>query len=179
HQIKHILKGTKGDVIVLAITFFLTVFADLTVAVEFGLLMAAILFVKRMSDVHRIEKVLPDMSDPKQKVRAVHEAHNDCPQMTMLTIEGALFFGAATKFEQEVLEHIPLIRTLIIRMGRVPVIDATGERALLTIAESCRKNKVQLMISGLQEQPAEMLESTGFLDFAGRSNVFEHTGPAI
>src|SRR6185436_4376320 len=137
HQIRHILKSTKSDVIVLAITFLLTVFADLTVAVEFGLLMAAILFIKRMSDIHRIEKVLPDTSDPKQKVRAVHDEHNDCPQMTMLTVEGALFFGAATKFEEEVLDHLPLIRTLIIRLGRVPVIDATGERALLTIAERC------------------------------------------
>ncbi len=179
HQIRHILKGTKGDVIVLASTFFLTVFADLTVAVEFGLLMAAVLFIKRMSDIHRIEKVLPDTSDPKHKVRAVHDEHNDCPQMTMLTVDGALFFGAATKFEKEVLEHVPLIRTLIIRLGRVPVIDATGERALLTIAERCRKHKVHLMISGLQQQPAEMLESTGFVNFVGVPNVFEHTGPAI
>jgi SulP family sulfate permease len=179
HQVRHILKGTTSDIIVLAITFFLTVFADLTVAVEFGLLMAAVLFIKRMSDIHRIEKVLPDTSDPKSKVRAVHDEHNDCPQVTILNVEGALFFGAATKFEQEILEHIPLIRMLIIRMGRVPVIDATGERALLTIAESCRKHKVRLMISGLQPQPTEVLESTGFLEKIGRENVFPRTGPAI
>jgi SulP family sulfate permease len=141
--------------------------------------MAAVLFVKRMSDLHRIEKVLPDSSDPKKKVRAVHDTYNDCPQMTILNVEGALFFGAATKFETEVLDHLPLIRQLIIRMGRVPIIDATGERALQTIAQSCRKNRVQLMISGLQEQPAAMLDSTGFLDFVGRTNVFERTGGAI
>src|SRR4029077_8994366 len=94
-QIKHILKGTRSDIAVLGITFFLTVFADLTVAVEFGLLMAAVLFIKRMSDVHRIEKVLPDAADPRQKVRAVYdEDHNDCPQMAILNVEGALFFGA-------------------------------------------------------------------------------------
>jgi SulP family sulfate permease len=179
HQVKHILKGTKSDIIVLAITFFLTVFADLTVAVEFGLLMAAILFIKRMSDIHRIEKVLPDAADPKNKVRAVHDSHNDCPQVTILNVEGALFFGAATKFEQEVLEHIPLIRMLIIRMGRVPVIDATGERALLTIAEACHRNKVHVMLSGLQEQPSEMLQSTGLLEKIGSANVFARTGPAI
>ena len=179
HQVRHILKGTQSDIIVLAITFFLTVFADLTVAVEFGLLMSAVLFIKRMSDIHRIEKVLPDASDPKQRVRAVHDEHNDCPQVTILNVEGALFFGAATKFEKEVLNHIPLIRMLIIRLGRVPIIDATGERALMTIAESCRKHKVHLMISGLQEQPAEMLGSTGLLDVVGRNNVFPRTGPAI
>src|SRR5262245_43115817 len=179
HQVRHILKGTRSDVLVLAITFFLTVFADLTVAVEFGLLMAAVLFIKRMSDVHRIEKVLPDLSDPRQKVRAVHDEHNDCPQMTILNIEGALFFGAATKFEQAVLEHTPLIRMLIIRMGRVPVMDATGERALTTIAESCRRNKVRLMITGLQLQPTEVLESTGLLNTIGKENIFPRTGPAI
>jgi len=179
HHVRHILKSTRSDVVVLAITFFLTVFADLTVAVEFGLLMAAVLFIKRMSDIHRIEKVLPDASDPRNKVRAVHSEHNDCPQVTILNVEGALFFGAATLFEQEILEHIPLIRMLIIRMGRVPVVDASGERALLTIAESCQKHKVRLMISGLQPQPTEVLDSTGLLDKIGRQNIFARTGPAI
>jgi sulfate permease, SulP family len=178
HQVRHILRGNRPDVIVLAITFFLTVFADLTVAVQFGLLMAAILFIKRMSDVHRIEKVLPDVSDPKQKVRPL-QSNADCPQVTILNVEGALFFGAATKFEQEVLTHIPLIRTLIIRMGRVPVIDATGERALESIAESCRRHNVRLIVSGLQSQPAEMLESTGLLRAIGHENIFPRTGPAI
>jgi SulP family sulfate permease len=65
HQVRHILKGTRSDVIVLATTFLLTVFADLTLAVEFGLLMAAVLFIKRMSDVHRLETGLPDASDPR------------------------------------------------------------------------------------------------------------------
>jgi len=112
-------------------------------------------------------------------VRAIHDEHNDCPQMTILSVEGALFFGAATKFEQDVLAHIPLIRILIIRMGRVPVIDASGERALLTIAESCQKHKVHLMVSGLQEQPNEVLNATGLLARIGETNVFLRTGPAI
>jgi len=180
HQVRHIVRGTRSDIIVLAITFFLTVFADLTVAVEFGLLMAAILFVKRMSDIHRIEKVLPDAADPRHKVRAIYDQkHHDCPQMAILNVEGALFFGAATKFEHEVLGHIPLIRSLIIRMGRVPVIDATGERALGNIAESCSRNNVRLMITGLQTQPVEVLESTGLSTKLGAHNLFARTGPAI
>jgi sulfate permease, SulP family len=179
HQIKHILKGTRSDIAVLAITFFLTVFADLTVAVEFGLLMAAVLFIKRMSDVHRIEKVLPDLTDPRKKVRAIGDRPNDCPQATILSIEGALFFGAAQKFEQETLTHIPTIRTLILRMGRVPVIDATGERALRTIWEDCQKRRVAFLMSGLQPQPAEVLTATGLLDSIRYENIFTRTGPAI
>jgi len=179
HQVRHILKGTRSDIAVLAITFFLTVFADLTVAVQFGLLMAAVLFIKRMSDVHRVEKVLPDATDPKSKVRAVGNQPKDCPQATILSVEGALFFGAARQFEREVAEHLASIRTLILRMGRVPVIDATGEKALRDIREDCEKKDVLLLISGLQVQPREVLESTGLLTLIGANHIFTRTGPAL
>ena len=179
HQVRHILKGTRSDVAVLAITFFLTVFADLTVAVQFGLLMAAVLFIKRMSDVHRVEKVLPDVTDPKSKVRAVGNQPKDCPQATILSVEGALFFGAARQFEREVAEHLASIRTLILRMGRVPVIDATGEKALRDIREDCQNKDVLLLISGLQVQPREVLESTGLLTLIGADHIFTRTGPAL
>jgi SulP family sulfate permease len=179
HHVRHILKGTRSDVIVLASTFFLTVFADLTLAVEFGLLMAAVLFIKRMSDMHRIEKGLPDAADPRKKVRAIDQKSNDCLQLTILTVEGALFFGAATKFEQEVLAHIPRIRMLIIRMGNVPMIDASGERALMTITEACRRKNVRLRITGLQNQPEEVLSATGLLEQWGSESIFKRTGPAI
>jgi sulfate permease, SulP family len=178
HQVRHILKGAKSDIAILGITFFLTVFADLTVAVEFGLLTAAVLFIKRMSDVSRIEKVLPNIDDPKHQVSTA-DRQNDCPQLTILNLEGALFFGAATKFEQEVLEHIPMIRTLMIRMAKVPIIDATGERSLHMIYEACQRHKVKLMLKGLQEQPMHMLEATGLVDLIGRNNIYERTGPAI
>jgi sulfate permease, SulP family len=179
HQVRHILKGSRSDVMVLAVTFFLTVFADLTVAVTFGLLAAAVLFIKRMGESHRIEKVLPDASDPRSKVRAVHAEQNDCPQATILNVEGALFFGAATKFEQAILEHIPNIRMLIVRMGRVPVVDATGEKALRTIFENCRKHGVRLRVTGLQAQPTEVFTATGLLEAIGAGNLFTRTGPAI
>jgi len=179
HQIDHLLKGTRSDIAVLVTTLLLTVFADLTVAVEFGLLMAAILFIKRMSDVQRVQKVLPDSSDPKCKVRAIDDQTADCPQTIILTVEGALFFGAAQKFEQETLEHIPTMKSLILRMGKVPVIDATGEKALRSIWEDSQKHKVILLISGLAPQPAEVLESTGLLSLIGKENIFARTGPAL
>ncbi|MFN8007140.1 MAG: SulP family inorganic anion transporter [Terriglobia bacterium] len=179
HQIAHILKGTRSDIAVLITTLLLTVFADLTVAVEFGLLMAAILFIKRMSDVHRVQKVLPDFSDPKCKVRAIDEQTADCPQVTILTVEGALFFGAAQKFEQETLSHIPSLKSLILRMSKVPVIDATGEKALHSIWEDCQKHKVALFLSGLGPQPEGVLEATGLLSKVGKENLFPRTGPAL
>jgi SulP family sulfate permease len=179
HQVRHILKGTKSDIMVLATTFFLTVFADLTVAVTFGLLAACVLFIKRMGDAHTIEKVLPDYSDGHHRVRAVRAEHADCPQLTILNIEGALFFGAASKFEQVILDHIRSIRMLIVRMGRVPMVDATGEKALRTIVDRCRKHNVRLWLTGLQPQPTEMLAATGLLEEIGAENVLARTGPAI
>jgi SulP family sulfate permease len=179
HQVRQIWKGPRSDIIVLSVTFVLTVFADLTVAVTFGLLAAAVLFIKRMGESHRIEKVLPDTADPRSKVRAVHAQQNDCLQATILNVEGVLFFGAATKFEEKILEHIPEIRMLILRMGRVPLIDATGDKALRTIADRCRKHGVRLRVTGLQVQPTEVLKATGLLDAIGAENVFDRTGPAL
>jgi SulP family sulfate permease len=179
HQVRHILKGTKSDIIVLGVTFFLTVFADLTLAVEFGLLAACVLFIKRMGDSHTIQKVLPDPAARKREVAAISAERADCPQLTILNVDGALFFGAAAKFEQEILNHIPRIRMLIIRMGRVPVIDATGEKALRTIVDSCRKHRVRLRVTGLQHQPGEMLQATGLDQAIGAENIFPRTGPAI
>lgn len=179
HQVRHILKGARSDAIVLGVTFFLTVFADLTVAVTFGLLAASVLFIKRIGEAHRIEKALPDASDPRQRVRALQEDNPGCPQVTILNVDGALFFGAAARFEREVVQHIDGVHTLIIRMGRVPIVDASGEKALRSVLESCRRKKVRLAITGLQEQPAALLESTGLLEIVGAVNVFSKTGPAI
>jgi SulP family sulfate permease len=179
HQVRHILKGARSDAIVLGVTFLLTVFADLTVAVTFGLLAASVLFIKRIGEAHRIEKALPDVSDPRQRVRALQEDNAGCPQVTILNVDGALFFGAAARFEREVVQHIDGIHTLIIRMGRVPIIDASGEKALRSVLEGCRKKKVSLMITGLQEQPAALLESTGLLESIGEGAIVPRTGPAI
>jgi SulP family sulfate permease len=96
-----------------------------------------------------------------------------------LNIDGALFFGAASKFEQVILDHVRSIRMLIIRMGRVPMVDATGEKALRTIVERCGKYNVHLRLTGLQPQPAEMLTATGLLEEIGAENVLPRTGPAI
>jgi SulP family sulfate permease len=90
-----------------------------------------------------------------------------------------LFFGAARQFERKVADHIGKIRTLILRMGRVPVLDATGEKALSAILEACEKGGVLLLISGLQPQPREILESTGLLARIGPAHIFTRTGPAL
>lgn len=178
-QVLRIVRGPRSDAMVLGITLFLTVFADLTVAVEFGLLLSAVLFIKHMSDVHQIEKVLPDATDPRKKLRSVESSHLDCPQALFLNVEGPLFFGAAQKFEHEVLGRTPTIRTLILRMAKVPFIDASGTEALARILDDCKRRHILVMFSGLQEQPRRSFVETHLLLQIGGDNIFSRTGPAL
>ena len=133
----HILKMKTGDSLVLLVTFLLTVFTSLTTAVEIGLILAVILFTKRMSNMLVISKVLPDHTRKNEKLlpHVVNKAH-DCPQISIYTIEGPLFFGAAQTFEQNILATIHYKpKVLILRMGKVPFIDTTGESYFRNIVQ--------------------------------------------
>ncbi|MHC0035658.1 SulP family inorganic anion transporter [Pseudoneobacillus sp. C159] len=176
-----VLKTKTSDSIILAITFLLTVFTNLTLAVEVGLILAAILFVKRMSEVSSVEKVLPDQGDKGKKVspRIVSEGHN-CPQISIFTVEGPLFFGVAQMFENSIMNTINLHpKVLILRMGRVPYMDTTGEANLKSIVRHFQKQGGTLILSGLNKQPNETLIKTGLFQEIGEQYMFEHTGEAI
>lgn len=179
-QFAHVLKTRTADALVLVITFLLTVFTNLTIAVEIGLLLAGILFVKRMSELLRVAKVLPD-PNARQKVTpsAVRSGH-DCPQISIYSIEGPLFFGAANKFEMSIMDTIHMRpRMLLLRMGKVPFMDTTGELNLSTLVNHFEKFGGILMVSGIQQQPLEVLKKTGLYERIGQENFFAHTGEAI
>jgi SulP family sulfate permease len=177
----HVLKTRTSDSLVLLITFLLTVFTSLTTAVEVGLILAVLLFVKRMSEMLKVAKVLPDPDHKHEKVMAhmVHDGH-DCPQMSMYTIEGPLFFGAADTFEKSVMDSIhrrPGI--LLLRMSKVPFIDTTGESNLASILKHFEQSNGMVLFSGIQAQPMEMLKRTGLAERIAPDHMFEHTGEAI
>lgn len=180
-EFAHVFMTKMSDSLILVITFLLTVFANLTIAVEVGLILAAILFVKRMSEILTVAKVLPDPLDKHKKVKShvVSEGH-DCPQISIYTIEGPLFFGAAQKFEKSVMDtayHRPNV--LILRMGRVPYMDTTGESYLSSIVRHFQKQGGTILVSGLQRQPKDVLIRTGLYERVGKDCFFEHTGDAI
>ncbi len=177
----HVLQTKTSDSFILVITFLLTVFTNLTIAVEAGLILAAIVFVKRMSSLLKVSKVLPDLSLETKEVKpyVVNEGH-DCPQISIFTVEGPLFFGAAQMFEQSIMStinHRPSI--LILRMGKVPYMDTTGEGTLTSIVRHFHKEGGTILISGLQTQPMEVLNKTGLNNTIGKNHFFEHTGDAI
>jgi len=176
----HILKTRSTDSIVLVVTFLLTVFVNLTMAVEVGLIMSAILFAKRMSDVMVTQKALPNPDSKHEKVETgmVTDTH-DCPQISIFNVEGPLFFGAALIFEETIMKTInyrPNI--LLLRMGKVPFIDTTGEANLSRIVHHFSKNGI-VLISGLNSQPDNVLKKTGLYEVIGEKHFFEHTGEAI
>lgn len=176
----HILKTRSTDSIVLVVTFLLTVFVNLTTAVEIGLILAAILFTKRMSDLVTTAKALPNLHHKHAKVEnhVVTDTH-DCPQISIYNVGGPLFFGAAQTFEFSIMDTIhyrPLI--LLLRMSRVPLMDTTGEANLASIVSHFSKNGI-VIISGINEQPKNVLMRTGLYDKIGHKHFFEHTGEAI
>ncbi|MGN1401574.1 MAG: SulP family inorganic anion transporter [Bacillus sp. (in: firmicutes)] len=175
----HVLKTKTGDSIVLLITFLLTVFVNLTVAVEFGLLMAVILFVKRMSEVFRIKHVLPDTETKKVSSSAVSTSHF-CPQISMFDVEGSLFFGAAETFVYYVMDtihHEP--KVVLLKMNKMIYLDTTGENNLKDIVLKLQERQCRVFISGLKRQPLDLIKRTGLYDLIGEDNFFPDTDAAI
>ncbi|MDU5142173.1 MAG: SulP family inorganic anion transporter [Paenibacillus dendritiformis] len=177
----HILRTRTADSLILAVTFLLTVFFNLTVAVQAGLVLAVVLFVKRMSEGVKVAKVLPDPADRKAKVssRIVRDGQH-CPQISMFTVEGPLFFGAAQSFEQSLADQsadTPLV--LILRMGRVPYMDTTAESNLSALVGRVQRQGGIVLVTGIHDQPRTLLSRTGLADHIGADHFFDRTGAAI
>ncbi len=166
---------------VLLITFFLTVFANLTVAVEIGLLLTIMLFVKRMSEIMVVTEVVPDHENHLIDIADQNTLHTyDCSQISIFSIEGPLFFGAAQMFSESIMSTIHYDpKIIILRMSRVPIMDITGENHLRMIVENIQKKGITVLISGLNEQPEKKMKKTGLYEQIGQDHFFPHTNHAI
>lgn len=181
HSFMHVLKTRTSDSLVLVLTFMLTVWTNVTLAVEAGLILAVLLFVKRMSDMLTVAKVLPDPNDKHEKVMAhmVYEGH-DCPQISMFTIEGPLFFGAAELFAASIMDSVrERPRVLVLRLGKVPFMDTTGEANLTHLVRHVEGHGGRVLLTGVQPQPLEVLKKSGLYAQIGAEHIFAHTGEAI
>lgn len=180
-QIADLIKMKNGDSLILLVTFLMTVFTTITTAVMVGLVLALILFAKRMSNMLVVSKVLPDHSKENETVESYMVSDTRfCPQIEIYTIEGPLFFGAAQVFEQRVMDsinHKPEI--LILRMGKVPFMDATGIANLSNIVRHFKSQGGTVLISGSTDQVKETLKISGLFHEIGEENFFAGTGEAI
>ena len=164
----------KSDISVLLVTFVLTVVFDLVVAIEVGIIVAAILFMKRMSDVTQVEgwKYIHDDDDPDSiELRTV-------PENTLVyEISGPMFFAAADKLlEIHVSEKT---ECLIIRMRSVNAIDATAMHNLEQLMKKCKKYGVHMILSHVNEQPLKVMQKSGFYEFVGAENFCAHIDDAL
>lgn len=160
----------KSDISVLIITFVLTVVFDLVVAIEFGLVLAVILFLKRMSDVADVRSWTYVEYD-KDGLRAV-------PKGTLVyEIEGPMFFAAADKFLQVSIDKET--KNIIMRMRSVPAMDASALKKLDEVRKDCERKHVRLLLSHVTEQPYKMMEKAGFVDQLGKDNFCENIEDAL
>lgn len=169
---KSLMKNSKSDVAVLLTTFLLTVIFDLTIAIEIGLLLALVLFMKRMSEVTRIT-VSKDSLDLSHESEIVHEEEklNIPEQVEVYEIDGPFFFGVANKFDEcmKTIGDKPRIR--IIRMRKVPFMDTTGLHNLESLCRLSEKEKIQIILSGVNERVHESLKKSGFAEIIGEKNI--------
>lgn len=178
----NLFSSPKSDVIVLLTTFILTIVIDLTAAVQVGVVLAALLFMKRMSDVTSMSKMNFDASE-----KSAHDitdpdatSNKDIPEgVEVYEINGPFFFGVADMLINT-LEHIGKTpKVFILRMRNVPAIDATGEHALENFYNTCKKAGTQLVLSGVNPVPYETLKKMHFIEIIGEENITNHIDKAL
>ena len=179
---KSLLKSPKSDVTVLLITFFLTVIFDLTIAIEWGLVIACVLFMRRVMETTEISVIKDEIDPNKESDLEVHEEHLIVPErVEVYEINGPYFFGIATKFEEMMSQlsnhERPQVR--IVRMRKVPFIDSTGVHNLTTLCEMSQKDNIQIVLSGVNEKVHKVLEKSGFYALLGEENICPNINVAL
>ncbi len=177
---KALLKNPKSDVTVLLITFFLTIIFDLTIAIEVGLVIACILFMRRVMETTEIS-VIKDEIDPNDELDiAVCEEHLIIPAgVEVYEINGPYFFGIATKFEEQWHNWVTVLKYASSSMRKVPFIDSTGIHNLTSLCKMSQKEKITIVLSGVNEKVHKTLEKSGFYELLGKQNICPNINVAL
>ena len=175
-----LLSNPRADVTVLLLTFSLTVLFDLTVAIEVGLLIACVLFMKRVMETTEIS-VIRDEIDPGSGLDvAVHEEHLTVPRgVEVYEINGPYFFGIATKFEELMAQLGDRPKVRVIRMRKVPFIDSTGIHNLTNLCVMSRREKIEVVLSGVNDTVHAALQRSGFYELLGPDNICPNINAAL
>lgn len=176
--VKALLKGQKSDICVLAVTFLITVFIDLTVAIEVGLGFAAFFFIKKMVDLSEVQNKRETLVGG---IKANGEEERlDIPAgVFVYEIEGPLFFGTVRKFELATERAQSECKALILRMRNTIYLDAGGLRALEQCKAACDRKGIKIILSGIHTQPYLLCEKTGMADKIGREYIFDNINSAL
>ncbi len=180
---KYLLRGDKSDVAVLLITFFLTVIFDLTIAIEVGVVLAIVLFVRRVMQTTHVSVLQGDTiaaTEDPEKAAMEDTDRLSIPQgVEVYEIDGPFFFGLASRFEELERTNGKSVKVRVIRMRRVPFIDSTGVNNLRNLCERTRKRGVTVILSGVTDQVYGTLQKFGVDEEIGKENIFPHIVPAL
>ncbi|MFA7228909.1 MAG: sulfate permease [Melioribacteraceae bacterium] len=180
HSFKSLLKSPKSDVAVLLTTFFLTVLFDLTIAIEIGMVLAVLLFMKRMAEVSNVSVITRELEDEEEMPDPNAIDKKQIPVgVEVFEINGPFFFGAAKKFKDEMLEIEEPPKVRIIRMRNVPAVDATGLQTLKDFYNDAKKQKTHMILSGVHTQPLYAMTQAGLFDLYGEENIFGNIDDAL
>ena len=177
HEIPRLLKLTKTDISVWLVTFVLTVFADLTLAVEVGMILAALLFIRRVAVTTTVSKVTPDYVEAGR----VHILQDKPipPYVTVFRIHGPFLFGVTDKIAH-ITDHIDQLPPIVIvRLRNMTAIDATGLRTLEDLADRLRASGRTLVLCGAREQPSAVMQAAEFHRRIGEANICPNIQAAL
>lgn len=179
-----ILKSSKSDAAILLVTFGLTVLVDLTVAVEVGFLLAAVLFVKKMSEVTHLKvcrKILQDAEEGDADLKESEGvySHSIPLNVEVFEFEGPLFFGASDLLDEAIRLHNGTDQVFILRMRSVMAIDISGIHALANFNAKCKRKGVIVLLSGVKESIRRSLRKAGFEKELGQDHIFRHIDEAL
>lgn len=178
--IRSIFHNPKSDISVLAVTFLLTVIFDLTIAIEIGLMLAIILFLRRVMENTEIKVYSEQLDIAEGSESTVHEVLNVNPGVEIYEIDGPFFFGVATKFDEMMrttLGRKPVVR--IIRMRKVPFIDSTGIHNLETLIKSSQEEGIHVVLSGVKDNVRASLVHAGVDKLLGEDHICDHITKAV
>ena len=179
---KALMKNPKSDVTVLLITFFLTIIFDLTIAIEFGLVIACVLFMRRVMETTEISVIQNEIDPSKETDMTLAEEHLIIPEkVEVYEINGPYFFGIATKFEEmmSISGERPRPKVRIVRMRKVPFIDSTGIHNLENLCMMSQKEHITIVLSGVNEKVHKVLEKSGFYELLGKENICPNINVAL
>ncbi len=177
---RELMKNPKSDVTVLLITFFLTVIFDLTIAIEIGLVIACLLFMRRMAESTQIKVITEEIDPNAESDVEMHEEHLIIPDgVEVYEINGPYFFGIANKFEElmATMDDHPKVR--VIRMRRVPFIDSTGIHNLQNLCAMSEREGTRIVLSGVTPNVYAVLEHAGFCKTLGKENICPNINIAL
>jgi SulP family sulfate permease len=178
-QFKKTLRSPRSDVAVMLVTFFLTVMFDLTVAIQIGIILSSLLFMKRMADVSEVNAVTRDLRDEGLDPNVGPSSRPLPAGVEVFQVLGTLFFGAVREFTEALRQVETRPRVVILETRNLLAIDATGLRTLEQLTQDFEERGTVLVISGIHKQPLVAIAQSGLLDRLGEDNICGSLDDAI